>query len=132
MSLFQEVLAWVVPPLFVVVIIGGVYLNRGRGIAETKITDEFDQWKDWANALLVAMTVLLAFDGSMLGDASNKWAVLVDGIFGLMGVLWIVCWYSKEGFWQYKNKPVLLQLSSFFFGIQVSVFLISLVLRQIG
>jgi membrane associated rhomboid family serine protease len=97
------------------------------------LVSEFDiRPQDWAGALIIPLTVLLAFDGSMLGDASNRWWVLTDAIFGLMGTIWVVFWYSKEGFWQIKKRPVLLLLGSVCFGVQITLFLISLVLKQVG
>lgn len=124
--------AWVLPPLIVVIILSFLHWLLGRGIDPERINAEFERWKDWANTLLIVMTVLLAFDASLLGNASNKWVVLIGGVIGFMGVFLVAMWFTREGFWQFKNKPVLLRVGSALFGIQAFLFLLAFVIRQLN
>jgi hypothetical protein len=129
MSFSPSVWAWVLPPLIVVIILSFLYWSHGKGIDSERINAEFERWKDWANTLLIVMTVLLAFDGSLLGDVSNKWVVLIGGVIGFMGVFLVAMWFTREGFWEYtgshqpsKNKPILLLVVLFYSGYRPSSF----------
>jgi hypothetical protein len=132
MSYSSLVWAWVLPPLIVVIVLAALYLSYGKGKSTELINAEYEHWKDWARALLTVMTVLLAFDGSLLGDASNKYVVLTGGVIGFMGVFLVAGWFTREGFWQFKNKPVLLRCGSVLFGIQAFLFLLAFVIRQLS
>jgi len=139
MSSIPWVLAWVLIPLIVVIILSLLYLSHGKGIDSERVNAEFERWKDWASTLLIVMTVLLAFDGSLLGDASNKYVVLTGGVIGFIGVFLVAAWFTREGFWEYtgsyqpsKNKPVLLLCGSALFGLQAFLFLLAFVLRQVN
>lgn len=132
MSFSSLVWAWVLPPLVVVIILSLLYLLLGKGINTERINAEYERWKDWASTLLIIMTVLLAFNGSLLGDASNKYVVLTGGVIGFMGVFLVFGWFTREGFWQFKNKPVLLRVGSALFGIQAFLFLLAFVIRQLN
>jgi len=136
---FDFGLLWVLLPLIVVIILGWLYLSHGKGIDTERINAEYERWKDWASTLLIVMTVLLAFDGSLLGDASNRFWVLLGGVIGFMGVLLVAMWFTREGFWEYtgnyqpfKGKPVLLLYGSSLFGLQTVFFLFAFVFKQLN
>ena len=132
MSFNLWVLAWVLIPLVFVIVLTIIYWSGGKGIDPERIKSEFKRWKDWAGTLLIVMTVLLAFNGSLLGDVSNKWVVLLGGVIGFVGIFLVAMWYTGEGFWERKNKPVLLRLGSMSFGVQTVMFLLAFVIKQIN
>ena len=153
MSTVWKVLAWTLVPLIIWIILSYIHLKGRKSADPEAIKTEFKRWKDWANTLIVVMTVLLAFDGSLLGNVEVynnwigflKWIVLLSGVIGVMGIFLVVIWYPGEGFWQGKNmficrlkipffdgKPVLLLLASSLFGAQTVTFLLSFVIRQIA
>ena len=109
-----------------------MHLYYGNRNIHEETDREFKRWKDWATALLIVMTVLLAFDGLLLSDANIKWLVLVGGLIGFAGVVWVTTWFAKEGFWEDKNKrPILLWLGSLCFGVQISTFIITFAIKII-
>ena len=136
---FDFGILWVLLPLIAVIILLSLYLSHGKGIDSERINAEHERWKDWASTLLIVMTVLLAFDGSLLGDASNRVWVLLGGVIGFVGILLVAMWFTREGFWEYtgnyrpfKGKPVLLLYGSSLFGLQVVFFLFAFVFRQLS
>ena len=58
--------------------------------------------------------------------------VLLGGVIGFMGSFLGAMWYTGEGFWERKNKPVLLRLGSISFGFQTVMFLLAFVIKQIN
>jgi hypothetical protein len=130
---------WVLLPLIAVIVLSLLYLSHGKGIDLERINADYERWKDWASVLLIVMTVLLAFDGSLLGDASNRFWVLLGGVIGFVGVLLVAMWFTREGFWEYtgnyqpfKGKPVLLLYGSSLFGLQTVFFLFAFVFKQLN
>jgi RsiW-degrading membrane proteinase PrsW (M82 family) len=140
----KMVIALFVIPLVIVIALIGVYLRKGKGVESKKdeIGKEKDDWKDWANTLIVISTVLLAFDASLLGDNSIKWAVLLNGVFGFVCILLVFFWFAGERYWiwtwkplkfkEFKDKPILLLLSSILFGFQISFFWLAFVNKVIS
>jgi len=129
---------WVLLPLIAVIILLSLYLSHGKGIDSERIDAEYERWKDWASTLLIVMTVLLAFDGSLLGDAGNRVWVLLSGVIGFVSILLVAAWFTRGGFWEYtgnyrpfKGKPVLLLYGSSLFGLQAVFFLFAFVSRQL-
>lgn len=136
---FDFGILWVLLPLIAVIILLSLYLSHGKGIDSERIDAEYERWKDWASTLLIVMTVLLAFNGSLLGDAGNRVWVLLSGVIGFVGILLVAMWFTREGFWEYtgnyrpfKGKPVLLLYGSSLFGLQTSFFLFAFVFRQLS
>ena len=126
------ILAWFLFPLAVVIVMLVNYYRNGKGVSEKQIDEEYIRWKHWAGTLLVVMTVLLAFDASLLADYDNKAFVLLGGVAGFMGIFLIAGWFTREGFWEYKNKPVLLRIGTGLFGFQAVFFLLSFLIKQLN
>ena len=80
---------------------------------------EYKRWRDYANVLLIALTVM--FTGSIIGGRSVFSIIAV--IAGVIGILAVVCWHAKEYKWQYKQKPILLLTASCAISVQ-AVFLV--------
>jgi len=70
---------------------------------------EYKRWRDYANVLLIALTVM--FTGSIIGGRSVFSIIAV--IAGVIGILAIVCWHAKEYKWQDRQqKPKFLLIAS--------------------
>ena len=80
---------------------------------------EYKRWRDYANVLLIALTVMFA--GPVIGER-NVFSIL-SVIAGVIGILAVVCWHAKEYKWQYKQKPIFLLIASFAISLQ-AVFLV--------
>ena len=83
------------------------------------LDNEYKRWRDYANVLLIALTVMFA--GPTIGER-NLFSIL-SVIAGVIGILAVVCWYAKEYKWQYKQKPKFLLIASFALSLQ-AVFLV--------
>ena len=81
--------------------------------------EEYQRWRDYANVLLIGLTVLFA--GPVIRGA-NVFSIL-SIIAGVIGILAVVCWYAMEYRWQFKQKPVFLLIASSAISLQ-AVFLI--------
>lgn len=80
---------------------------------------EYQRWKDYAGVLLVAMTIILGFVSTMLGNNSNA-LLRLTGLFGLIGIVFIILWHTREQVWHFPpKKPALLFFASMCFGLQV-------------
>jgi NADPH:quinone reductase-like Zn-dependent oxidoreductase len=87
---------------------------------------EYERWKDYANALLVASTVLFAGTAIAFPKAA-EFAPILSSIFGLLAIVLTVFWYALE--WNMKTKkgkPVLLLGASCGFGLQIGVLIVAL------
>jgi hypothetical protein len=126
------ILAWFLIPLIAVIVMLVNYYRNGKGVSEKQIDDEYIRWKDWAGTLLLVMTVLLAFDASLLGNYDNKAFVLLGGVAGFMGIFLVAMWFTREGFWEYKGKPVLLRVGTGLLGFQAVLFLLSFLIKQLN
>lgn len=87
---------------------------------------EYNRWQGYANALLVASTVLFA--GTAIAfPKTAEFAPILSAIFGLVAIVATVFWYALE--WNKKTKkgkPVLLLIASSGFGLQVGVLVVAL------
>ena len=80
---------------------------------------EYKRWRDYANVLLIGLTVL--FTGPVISQSSTF--SIISIIFGLIGILAVVCWHAKEYEWKYKQKPIFLLAASSAISVQ-AVFLV--------
>jgi membrane associated rhomboid family serine protease len=83
-----------------------------------ELEKEYKRWRDYANVLLIGLTVMFA--GPVLSERSVFSIISVIG--GVIGILAVICWHAKEYKIQYNKKPVFLLVASFALGIQ-AVFL---------
>ena len=72
------------------------------------LDNEYKRWRDYANVLLIGLTVL--FTGPVISQSSTF--SILSIIFGVIGILAVVCWHAKEYKWQYKQKPIFLLAAS--------------------
>lgn len=87
---------------------------------------EYRRWRGYANALLLALTVLFA------GTAIAFPAVIaplwiLSTVFGLAGILLAVLWFALESAATIRGKPAFLILASCAFGFQVGFLFLALV-----
>jgi hypothetical protein len=89
---------------------------------------EYNRWQGYANALLVASTVLFA--GTAIAfPKTAEFVPILSAIFGLVAIVATVFWYALECNVKIKkDKPVLLLVASSGFGLQVGVLLVALCL----
>ena len=67
---------------------------------------EYKRWKDYANALLLAFSILSA--GITIGGHKGGWWA-ASGICGLAGIICVVVWYSRDPPVQWGNWPAFLR-----------------------
>ena len=87
---------------------------------------EYDRWKDYASALLIANPVLLA--GIALASQNHVLSGLA-GFAGVFGLISVVMWYARERNWQWRSKPLFLVLASILLGVQAGCLAIAFVSR---
>lgn len=87
--------------------------------------EEYKRWQGYANALLLALTVLFA--GTTISLPKEIVAVsILSIIFGLAGIVLTVSWFTLEDNRKIKGKPAFLWLASFSFGLQVGFLFVAL------
>jgi hypothetical protein len=84
---------------------------------------QYSRWRDYANVLLIGLTVLFA--GPAISQTSTYSVVSV--IFGVIGILAVVSWHALEYNWQYKQKPVFLLAASVGISVQAIMLIFHLV-----
>jgi len=80
---------------------------------------EYKRWRDYANVLLIGLTVMFA--GPVISQSSIY--SILSVIAGVIGILAVVCWYAREYKMQYNKKPLFLLLASSALAFQ-AVFLV--------
>lgn len=83
-----------------------------------ELQKEYKRWRDYANVLLIALTVLFA--GPVLGQRSIF--SILSVIAGVVGILMVVAWHAREYRIQINKKPLFLLIASYALGTQ-AVFL---------
>ena len=87
--------------------------------------EEYKRWQPYANALLLALTVLFA--GTAIAFTKTTAEVSrASSIFGLLGIVLTVCWFTFESERKIRNRPAFLWLASWAFGCQVGALLVAL------
>ena len=81
---------------------------------DTGLEKEYKRWKDYANVLLIALTVLFA--GPSIG--TKNWYAIPAVIFGVAGIVFVVIWYAKEKSFQLNGRPGALFIASMCLGAQ--------------
>ena len=84
---------------------------------------ECKRWRDYANVLLIGLTVLFA--GPAISQTSTY--SLLSVIFGVIGILAVVCWHALEYKWQYKQKPIFLLAASCAISFQAIMLIFHLI-----
>lgn len=79
---------------------------------------EYTRWQGYANALLVALTVLFAGTAIAFPKSVEFWPIL-SAIFGLLGIVLTVVWHAFEYNEKTEGGKIILYLSSGCFGLQV-------------
>jgi hypothetical protein len=54
---------------------------------------ENERWKDYANALLIAIPILLA---GLAISGEKTWISIVSGWFGIAGLMLVIFWYGRD------------------------------------
>jgi len=80
--------------------------------------EEYKRWRDYANVLLIALTVMFA--GPFISER-NVFSIL-SVIAGVVGIVAVVMWHARECKKQIFNRPLFLWIASFAIGLQ-AVFL---------
>lgn len=80
---------------------------------------EYKRWRDYANVLLIGLTVMFA--GPVISQSSIY--SILSVIAGVIGILAVICWHAREYKMQYNKKPLFLLVASSALGAQ-AVFLI--------
>jgi len=90
---------------------------------ERELKKENERWKDYANALLIAMPVLLA---ALAISGIKTCFSLICGIAGVAGIILVILWYGRDKsyylFIRGRKYPTFLFWASCSIGIQ-AVFL---------
>ena len=79
--------------------------------------EEYKRWQGYANALLLALTVLFAGTAIAFPKTSADIFIL-SSIFGLAGIVFTVLWFALEWNGRIRGKPAFLWLASSAFGFQ--------------
>lgn len=85
---------------------------------ENELEKEYKRWRDYANVLLIGLTVMFA--GPVLSERSIF--SILSVIAGVLGILAVIAWHAREYKIQIKGKPVFLLFASYALGTQ-AVFL---------
>lgn len=91
---------------------------------------EYNRWQGYANALLLALTVLFAGTAIALPKVLQPLLILSLAV-GLAGIFSTVIWFALESKWMWGGKPGLLRLASVFFGLQVGFLFVVLFVSAI-
>ena len=86
--------------------------------------EEYKRWQGYANALLIALTVL--FTGTNISLPKEIVVSILSLFFGLAGIVLTVLWFALEDNHKIKGKPAFLWLASSSFGFQVGFLFIAL------
>jgi RsiW-degrading membrane proteinase PrsW (M82 family) len=88
-----------------------------------ELEEEYKRWRDYANVLLIALTVMFA--GPFISER-NIFSIL-SIIAGVIGILSVVCWHAMEYKWQHRQKPVFLLIASFAISLQAVLLVFHLI-----
>ena len=80
--------------------------------------EEYQQWKGYAHALLLALTVLFA--ATLIIDPKAGMSIYIFPIiFGLAGIVLTVLWFAFDTKRQMRGKPIYLWWATCSFSAQV-------------
>jgi len=85
---------------------------------------EYKRWRDYANVLLLTLTILFA--GPMIGSQETVYSI-VSVVFGVIGIILVVLWHAREYKIQINKKPVFLLLASSALGVQATFLVFQLI-----
>ncbi len=85
---------------------------------------EYKRWRDYANILLIALTVLFA--GPMISGQKSLFSI-ISGISGAVGIILVVMWHAKEYRIQINKKPAFLLAASVALGVQATFLVFQLI-----
>ena len=92
--------------------------------------EEFERWNGYANALLIASTVLFA--GTSIGAPSDeRGLVTVSLLCGIVAIILTVGWFAQEYRFDWGGKPGFLRLASALVGAQGAFLGIALIAASI-
>jgi len=83
---------------------------------------EYKRWKDYANALMLAFSILFA--GVAIGEHKWPWSLL-SGVSGICGIICVLGFVANDPPWHWGKRPAFLVLASICLGAQAG-FLIPL------
>ena len=99
---------------------------------EKELKKENERWKDYANALLIAVPVILA--GLALSDPKELYAIL-SAVSSILTIAFVVMWYGRdktERRWTPAGRyPTFLFYASCFFGVQITFLTFAMVTQGI-
>jgi hypothetical protein len=82
-----------------------------------ELEKEYARWKDYANVLMIALTVLFA--GPAIGGHKDGWSI-ASTICGVSGIVFVVFWHDRGNVWQFRGNPLFLVLASATLGAQAT------------
>ena len=87
--------------------------------------NEYKRWQGYANALLIALSVI--FVGTTISSPRHVLALpILSIIFGLAGIVLTALWFALENDSKIKGKPAFLWLASCSFVAQVGFLFLAL------
>ena len=91
----------------------------------TEKEKEYTRWQGYANALLLALTVLFA--GTAISLPNNIVSISILSIIaGLAGIFLTVLWFALEDNHKVRGKPAFLWWASCSFGVQAGFLFVAL------
>ena len=84
-----------------------------------ELDKEYKRWRDYANVLLIGLTVMFA--GPVISQRSIF--SILSVIAGVIGILAVVSWHAREYKMQLKKRPLFLLIASYSLGTQ-AIFLV--------
>ena len=87
---------------------------------------EYIRWKDYANALMLALTVLFA--GPAIGGHEDGFSI-ASVVLGVFGIVSVAAWHAREWNPQFRGKPAFLWVASATLGLQAGFLVCALWLR---
>jgi len=89
---------------------------------------EYKRWEGFANALLLASSVL--FSGTAIAFSKGSVALFIlSAACGLMTLAFTVSWFALESGTNISGRPAYLMSASVLFGLQIGFLFLALVLN---
>jgi len=100
-------------------------------MTDTTQKDEYKRWQGYANALLMALTVLFAGTAIAFPKAAAVYS-LISVACGLVGIMLTVLWFAFECNKKIADRPIYLLFASLAFGCQVGFLFVALLMASLS